>query len=80
MNPGMIISIQRRFSTRSHCRSRSGRRCWPLPDFALNPIDYADEAPDIRETFASELAKHGLSPRMDAAYAAEQVELAKKAG
>jgi oxalate decarboxylase/phosphoglucose isomerase-like protein (cupin superfamily) len=43
-------------------------------------VDYADEAPEIRKTFAAELAKHGLSPRMDAAYAAEQVELAKKAG
>ena len=34
----------------------------------------------VREMFADELAKHGLTSRMDAAYAAEQVELAQKAG
>jgi hypothetical protein len=43
-------------------------------------IDYADERPEIRTEFATELARHGLTPRMDAAYAAEQEELAKKAG
>jgi oxalate decarboxylase/phosphoglucose isomerase-like protein (cupin superfamily) len=41
-------------------------------------IDYADERPAIRTTFAAELARHGLASRMDAAYAAEQGELAAR--
>jgi oxalate decarboxylase/phosphoglucose isomerase-like protein (cupin superfamily) len=38
-------------------------------------IDYADELPMVRKMFADELAKNGLAPRMDAAYAAEAAEL-----
>ncbi len=38
-------------------------------------IDYADELPAVRKIFADELAKHGLSSRMDGAYAAEAAEL-----
>jgi oxalate decarboxylase/phosphoglucose isomerase-like protein (cupin superfamily) len=38
-------------------------------------IDYADEPALVRKIFADELAKHGLTPRMDQAYAAEAAEL-----
>jgi oxalate decarboxylase/phosphoglucose isomerase-like protein (cupin superfamily) len=41
-----------------------------------NQIDYADEQPLIRTLFAEELAKRGLVPQMEAAYAAEAAELA----
>ena len=34
-------------------------------------IDYRDENPETRKQFAQELAKHGLTPQMDKAYAAE---------
>ena len=43
-------------------------------------IDYADGSLQVRTMLAFQLAKHGLAPRMDAAYAIEQVELAKKGG
>jgi hypothetical protein len=32
MNPETIISIRKRSSARSPCRSPSGRRYWPLPN------------------------------------------------
>jgi hypothetical protein len=38
-------------------------------------IDYADETLAIRRTFAEALSKHGLAPRMDAAYEAELADL-----
>jgi hypothetical protein len=38
-------------------------------------IDYADETPAVRTMFAHELAKRGLAPRMDQAYAAETADL-----
>ena len=41
-------------------------------------IDYIDEKPDIRHIFAAELAKHGIAPHMDAAYAKEMAELGIK--
>ena len=41
-------------------------------------IDYADERPEVRTMFAQELAKNGLTPKMDAAYQAELVELPAK--
>ena len=41
-------------------------------------IDYIDEKPEIRRIFAAELAKHGIAPRMDAAYAKEMAELGVK--
>ena len=55
-------------------------KAWISKRAGGDQIDYADERPEIRAGFTAELAKHGLSPKMDAAYAAEQVELAKKAG
>ena len=38
-------------------------------------IDYADEKPVVRTIFAQELARRGLAPKMDQAYAAELAEL-----
>jgi hypothetical protein len=55
-------------------------KAWISRRLGGDQIDYADEDPKIRELFAAELGKQGLAPRMDAAYAAEQVEFAKKAG
>jgi hypothetical protein len=41
-------------------------------------IDYRDESPAIRELFARELAKHGMRPQMDKAYAAELADAPAK--
>jgi len=38
-------------------------------------IDYADEKPVVRTIFAQELAKRGLTAKMDQAYANEMAEL-----
>jgi len=43
-------------------------------------IDYADESPVVRETFAKALAENGLVPKMDEAYAAEMADLPPKPG
>ncbi len=43
-----------------------------------NQIDYADETAAVRSRFADALAKHGLSPRMDASYAKEAETLPPK--
>jgi hypothetical protein len=37
--------------------------------------EYADEMPVVRKMFADELAKNGLTPRMDQAYAQELADL-----
>jgi hypothetical protein len=42
---------------------------------AGDQIDYADEMPMVRKMFADELAKRGLAPRMDQAYAQELADL-----
>jgi hypothetical protein len=39
-------------------------------------IDYADERPEVKEWFAEALAKHGLKPNMEKAYAAENQTVA----
>jgi oxalate decarboxylase/phosphoglucose isomerase-like protein (cupin superfamily) len=41
-------------------------------------IDYADESPELRKMYADALARHGLTPRMDAAYQAELETLPPK--
>jgi hypothetical protein len=40
-----------------------------------NQIDYADETPRVRSMFAEALSKHGLTPRMEEVYKAEQATL-----
>src|SRR5229473_3082206 len=42
-------------------------------------IDYADETPQIRETFEDALARHGMTPRMEDAYQKELADLPPKA-
>jgi oxalate decarboxylase/phosphoglucose isomerase-like protein (cupin superfamily) len=51
---------------------------WISTRIGGDQLDYADEKPEIRRTFAQELAKHGMTPRMDEAYAAELPDLPPK--
>jgi oxalate decarboxylase/phosphoglucose isomerase-like protein (cupin superfamily) len=50
-------------------------KAWISRRVGGHQIDYADEAPQIRAGFAASLAKLGLQPRMEAAYATELVDL-----
>jgi hypothetical protein len=50
-------------------------KAWISRRIGGDQIDYADESPVIRETFAKALAESGLVPKMDEAYAAELVDL-----
>ena len=50
-------------------------KAWISRRVGGDQIDYADEKPWIRQTFASALDKHGMKPRMEEAYNAELVEL-----
>ena len=53
-------------------------KAWISRRIGGDQIDYADEKPEIRTMFSQELAKHGLTPKMDTAYQAELVELPAK--
>ena len=53
-------------------------KAWISRRIGGHQIDYADEAPIVRESFATALAKKGLLPRMTEAYAAEVAELPPK--
>ena len=44
-----------------------------------NQIDYADETTAVRKMFADELAKHGVTPKMNQVYEAEVPNLPPKA-
>jgi hypothetical protein len=46
-------------------------KAWISRRVGGDQIDYADERPEIRRWFSEALARHGLEPRMDTAYAAE---------
>jgi oxalate decarboxylase/phosphoglucose isomerase-like protein (cupin superfamily) len=50
-------------------------KAWISRRLGGDQIDYADETPFVRKLFADELAKNGLTPRMDQAYAQELVDL-----
>ncbi len=50
-------------------------KAWISRRIGGDQIDYADEAPEIRRTFAEALARNGLTPKMDAAYEAELADL-----
>ena len=50
-------------------------KAWISKRVGGDQIDYVDEKPEIRRLFAAELAKHGLTPRMDAAYEKELATL-----
>jgi hypothetical protein len=51
-------------------------KAWISRRLGGDQIDYADEMPVVRKMFADELAKQGLAPRMDQAYAQELADLA----
>jgi hypothetical protein len=51
---------------------------WISQRIGGDQIDYADEKPEIRSMFADALAKHGVAPKMDDAYAAELADLPPK--
>jgi oxalate decarboxylase/phosphoglucose isomerase-like protein (cupin superfamily) len=53
-------------------------KAWISMRIGGDQIDYADERPEIRATFAEALAKHGLESRMEAAYEAELADLPAK--
>ena len=50
-------------------------KAWISRRLGGDQIDYADETPEVRRMFADELAKNGLAPRMEAAYAQELSDL-----
>jgi hypothetical protein len=50
-------------------------KAWISRRIGGDQIDYADETPEVRRIFAEALSRHGLSPRMDAAYEAELSDL-----
>jgi hypothetical protein len=51
---------------------------WISQRIGGDQIDYADEKPEIRSMFADALGKHGMTPKMDDAYAAELTDLPPK--
>ena len=50
-------------------------KAWISRRIGGHQVDYADELPQVRQTFAEALAKVGLQPRMDEAYQAELADL-----
>src|SRR6266513_3094198 len=54
-------------------------KAWISRRLGGDQIDYADEIPMVRKIFAEQLAKQGLTPRMEEAYRAELAESASKA-
>ena len=50
-------------------------KAWISRRLGGDQIDYADESPQMRQWFAEALARHGLTSRMDEAYALEQADL-----
>src|SRR5215831_10878659 len=54
-------------------------KAWISRRIGGDQIDYVDEKPEIRTLFADELARNGLTPKMDGAYQAELADLPPKA-
>ena len=54
-------------------------KAWISKRIGGDQIDYADEMPLVRSMFSEELAKNGLTPKMDAAYETELETLPPKA-
>jgi len=50
-------------------------KAWISQRIGGDQIDYADESPIVRTTFAEALKAHGMTPAMDEAYAAELEDL-----
>jgi oxalate decarboxylase/phosphoglucose isomerase-like protein (cupin superfamily) len=55
-------------------------KAWISRRLGGDQIDYADESSAVRKTFAEALAKKGLAPEMDTAYAAEIEDLPLRPG
>ena len=55
-------------------------KAWISRRIGGDQIDYADESAVVRETFVAALAKRGLVPAMDGAYAAELEDLPPRPG
>ena len=72
--PARYLAFKHEVRVRSATR-RACRRPGSAGALGGDQIDYADEQPDVRKMFAEALAKHGLTSRMDEAYAAELAEL-----
>jgi hypothetical protein len=53
-------------------------KAWISRRLGGDQIDYADESQEVRTLFRDALAKHGLQPKMDAAYQAELADLPAK--
>ena len=53
-------------------------KAWISMRVGGDQIDYADESPIVRETFAKALAEHGTEPNMDEAYENELADLPPK--
>lgn len=53
-------------------------KAWISRRIGGHQVDYADESPLVRETFAQALSKVGLKPRMEEAYQAELADLPPK--
>jgi hypothetical protein len=53
-------------------------KAWISRRVGGDQIDYADEAPKVRQWFAEALAKHGLKSRMEEAYQNELADLPPK--
>ena len=54
-------------------------KAWISRRVGGDQIDYADESPEVRSSFAAALARIGMQPRMDEAYQAELADLPPKA-
>jgi oxalate decarboxylase/phosphoglucose isomerase-like protein (cupin superfamily) len=54
-------------------------KAWISRRIGGHQVDYADESPLVRETFAQALAKVGLQPRMEEVYKSELADLPPKA-
>jgi oxalate decarboxylase/phosphoglucose isomerase-like protein (cupin superfamily) len=55
-------------------------KAWISQRIGGDQIDYADESPIVRDTFAKALAENGLEPAMDEVYASELTDLPPKPG
>ena len=53
-------------------------KAWISRRIGGDQIDYVDENPVVRETYAKELAKKGMTPKMEEAYAFEKQEMEKQ--
>jgi oxalate decarboxylase/phosphoglucose isomerase-like protein (cupin superfamily) len=53
-------------------------KAWISQRVGGDQIDYADESPLVRDTFAKALAEQGLEPQMEAVYEAELADLPPK--